>query len=184
MDNNKSIKLVTISTDFEKALISSVKNVFNNIRHVGCLFHYIKILRLNLSKIGLFRNNIKDLTTKFLSKLGIIPFKFNDNPNIIDGIFSEYNTLYIKETDKNLFLKFKYYFLENWVEYIYNGPLIYIFLNKNQRSNSYLENYNRRIKEILGPFLSKRGRAIIPWPLFISFIRNEEEYYNKLIKDL
>jgi len=47
-----------------------------------------------------------------------------------------------------------------------------------------LENYNRRIKEILGPFLTKRGRTIIPWPLFLSFIHNEEEYYNKLIKDL
>ena len=64
------------------------------------------------------------------------------------------------------------------------GSLNYIFLNKNQRSNSYLENYNRRIKEILGLFLTKIGRTIIPWPLFISFIRNEEEYYNKLIKDL
>jgi len=111
LDNNKSIKLVTITTDFEKALIASVKKVFTNIRHVGCLFHYIKILRLNLSKIGLFRNNIKDVTIKFLTKLGAIPFRFNDNPNIIGEIFDEYNTLYIEDIDKNLFLKFKDYFL-------------------------------------------------------------------------
>ena len=74
LDNNKSIKLDTVTTDFEKALIASVKKIFNNIRHVGCLLHYIKIVRLNLSKVGLFRNNIKDITTKFLSKLGQFHF--------------------------------------------------------------------------------------------------------------
>ena len=60
----------------------------------------------------------------------------------------------------------------------------YIYLNIKQRSNSYLENYNKSIKQFLSPFLSQKRRTIIPWPLFITFIKNEENYYSKLIKDL
>jgi len=46
-----------------------------------------------------------------------------------------------------------------------------------------LENYNRRIREVLGPYCSKIGISVIPWPLFLSFIIHEEDFYrNMLIK--
>ena len=45
-----------------------------------------------------------------------------------------------------------------------------------------MENYNRRIKDILGPFLNRRGKTIIPWPLLLVFLKSEEKYFGNLIK--
>ena len=45
-----------------------------------------------------------------------------------------------------------------------------------------MENYNKRIKQILGPFLSEKGKTVIPLPLLLIFIKNEEHYYSGLIK--
>ncbi len=58
-----------------------------------------------------------------------------------------------------------------WKKYFIDGTLNYIYINKKQRCNNYLENYNKRIKDKLGPFLSQKGRTIIPWPLFIIFLK-------------
>ena len=55
--------------------------------------------------------------------------------------------------------------------------LNYSYLEKKFRSNSYIENYNRRIKLKLSKFLFGKSKSKISWPLFIYFIRNEEEEY-------
>ena len=47
-----------------------------------------------------------------------------------------------------------------------------------QRSNSYIENYNRRIKLKLSKYLFGKNKCKITWPLFNMFIR-EEEYETK-----
>ena len=39
--NTVKLNVITISTDFENGLINACKNIFKNIRHVGCLFHYV-----------------------------------------------------------------------------------------------------------------------------------------------
>jgi len=53
--SKNSIKLnnITITLDFEEGLIQVVNKVFPELRIVGCLFHYIKQIRLNLGKCGL-----------------------------------------------------------------------------------------------------------------------------------
>ena len=53
--SENSIKLnnITITLDFEEGLIQVVNKVFPELRIVGCLFHYIKQIRLNLGKCGL-----------------------------------------------------------------------------------------------------------------------------------
>ena len=53
----------------------------------------------------------------------------------------------------------------------------YSYLPKKFRSNSYIENYNRRIKLKLSKYLFGKSKTKISWPLFIFFIRNEEEEY-------
>ena len=53
--------------------------------------------------------------------------------------------------------------------------LNYSYLPKKFRSNSYIENYNRRIKLKLSKYLFGKSKTKISWPLFIFFIRNEEE---------
>ena len=112
-----------------------------------------------------------------------MPFKFQDNNNIIEEIFDKYNGIYTHTEYKVLYQKFRSYFIDNWEIHIKNGALNYIYLNKKERSNSYIENYNRRIKDQLKPFLSKRGRSIVSWPIFLMFIINEENYFNLLITD-
>ena len=57
-NNTYKINLISISIDIEEALANSVKTVFIDIRHTGCLFHYIKNIRLNMNKIGLFKKYI------------------------------------------------------------------------------------------------------------------------------
>lgn len=94
--------------------------------------------------------------------------------NIITETFNQFTQKYKEDECQLLFNKFKSYFIKEWKKYFDEGSLNYIYLDKKQRSNSYLENYNRRIKDILGPFLSKRGKTVIPWPLFITFLKNEE----------
>ena len=44
-------------------------------------------------------------------------------------------------------------------------------------SNSYIENYNRCIKLKLSKYLFEKSKTKISWPLFIFFIRSEEEEY-------
>ena len=98
IDNSIDLKIITITTNFEKGILNAVKTTFKNIRHVGCMFHYIKNIRLNLLKIGLINNEIVELSDELLKNLGTNPFKINDNPNIIVEIFNQFETQY-KETD-------------------------------------------------------------------------------------
>jgi hypothetical protein len=63
--------------------------------------------------------------------------------------------------------------------------LNYINIAKVERSNAYIENYNRSIRHECGPLLSKKNNTIILWTLFLSFIINEEDYFrNKLIEKI
>ena len=59
--------------------------------------------------------------------------------------------------------------------------LNYFGLNKAERSNSYLENYNRRIKLKLSEYLYGKNKCRISWPLFLYFILHEEDEYRKEI---
>ena len=61
--------------------------------------------------------------------------------------------------------------------------LNYIYLNKLQRIISFLENYNHRICGTLKPFCTKIWISIIPWPVFISFIINEENNYRNILNE-
>ena len=50
-----AIKIKTFTTDFEIALYNSFDKVFNsdnNIRHIGCYFHYLQNIRKYLQKNG------------------------------------------------------------------------------------------------------------------------------------
>ena len=59
--------------------------------------------------------------------------------------------------------------------------LDYSVINKSQRSNSFIKNYNRRIKLKLSKFLFGKNKVKISWPLFIYFITNEEDDNKKEI---
>ena len=52
--------------------------------------------------------------------------------------------------------------------------LDYSSIKKSQRSHSYIENYNRKIKLKLSKYLFGKNKCKTTWPLFHSFIREEE----------
>ena len=188
------INLYSITTDFEVSLIEEVQNVFPKSRIVGCMFHYIKQLRLLLSKYGLFISEYENTTNELFKALSKSPFVFHNNKNYIENTFIDYLKNSIDENHKNLILKFKKYYFKQWMQYFENNILNYKYLTKIQRTNSYIENYNKRIRDILGkflynlfnigPYLNRKGVSIIPWPLYLSFIISEEDLYkNILIKN-
>ena len=134
---------------------------------------------------------MKDLTS--------IPFRIEKEKNLTTSIFNKYNKLYEKDSDIiNNLNAFQEYFISFWNPFFLNESFNYKNLDKNFRSNSYIENYNKRIKDLLGkykfnnyiiikyiaPYLGYNGFSVIPWPLFLSFIINEEYNYTiSLIND-
>ena len=145
--------MLSYTTDFEPGLFNALEMTFPNVRRIGCFYHYSYNIRKNIKERILNtmdeneRNN-KDITNKmknFLIDILMIPFKIQNNNNIVNEIFNKYKEVYYE--------KFKKYFFSQWVKYINNGILNYSFLKKEQRSNSYIENYNRRIKSELCKFI-------------------------------
>ena len=62
--------------------------------------------------------------------------------------------------------------------------LDYSSIKKSQRSNSYIENYNRKIKLKLSIYLFGKNKCKITGPLFHLFIRKEESETKKEIYNL
>ena len=86
-------------------------------------------------------NDILKNVNVFILDIVSIPFTFENNNHIINNIFNKY--------DKEIYIHFKKYYREFWKPLVYKGILNYAFSSKEQRNNSFLENYNRRIKSEL-----------------------------------
>ena len=82
-----------------------------------------------------------------MKELLSIPFKIQNNENIIDDIFMKY------KEDSNI-SKFKNYFYKQWENIIKSGILNYAYASVQQRSNSFIENYNRKIKTELCKYIT------------------------------
>ena len=146
LENTRKIKIKSFSTDFESALLNAVKNNLRNIRGVGCYFHYCKLIVSHIKKYKL--KKIKDFNYNiFLYEITNIPFIKDNQFNYLESVSKKYITI-----NKNYTSFFDYY-KKQWVSYIKNGFLNYNNIKKEYRCNSYLENYNRRIKQKISEFL-------------------------------
>ena len=58
-----------------------------------------------------------------------------------------------------------------------DGTLDYTKIDKEYRSNSYIENYNKRIKLKLSEYLFGKSKTKIFLPLFNYFVKDEEHDY-------
>ena len=161
------------SCDFEKALIYALYNVFENIIYIGCFYHYISKITSKTKELKITDNNNDN--DSIVNKLYKAPFIIQKNQNYINEIF--YN---VKESDAKLF-DFKIFFNLQWKNFFDNGILNYYGLSKNERSNSYLENYNCRTKLKLSYYLYGKNKCRISWPLFLYFILHEEDGYRREI---
>ena len=50
LENFKNFKIKSITSDFEDELLNAINVIFPKQRKIGCMFHYVKQLRLNLGK--------------------------------------------------------------------------------------------------------------------------------------
>ena len=157
-NNTIPIGLQSYTIDYEIALENSLKKIFINAKHVGCFFHYIQCLIRWLKKNGYGSNEYKKSNEEIAYLLTIILFKYKSNMKYI-----EKTILNMKKTYPDYEIFYDYY-EKNWYKYLESGVLDYTKITKLQRCNSYLENYNKIIKNTLGKI------AKISWPKFITFI--------------
>ena len=45
IENTEQLNIISYSIDFEAALIKATKEVFQNIRQIGCFYHYCRNIR-------------------------------------------------------------------------------------------------------------------------------------------
>jgi len=146
LDNTRDLALISYSTDYEKALYNALEDIFPNIRRLGCYFHYSYNLRKKLKEYNIIKMENNEIGEGFLNDLLSIPFRIQSNENIIDEIFLKY--------EKNTNIEnFKKYFYNQWEDPIKSGILNYAYASIQQRSNSFIENYNRRIKTELCKYI-------------------------------
>ena len=164
---------ITITIDFEVALINAIKIIFGNIRIIGCLFHYKQNLIKNARSLGLLKNINKDKTLNVINKqLSRLPFiYYKDGINEIQNIINNIKTI-SKE-----FEEFGNYFENQWYKYFKNNMLNYYKIKKIIRTNNTIENYNKQLKLRHGP------KKNLNWPEFLEMLLNEENYFNKKIDD-
>ena len=110
----------------------------------------------------------KESTELMIKEFYLAPFKYYLDNNYLNSICNHY----VKEF--NYMKKNIDYYKKQWFRYFKKGMLDYSNITKNQRSNSYIENYYRLIKLKLSKFLYVRSKCKISWPLFLYFIKNEE----------
>ena len=85
------IQFISITTDDEKALVKAVKNIFPNVIHINCFFHYKKDLN------DYFNGNIGYVDTV----LNNLKKKYNEFANLLDNYFIKYKYNYFINGDYN-----------------------------------------------------------------------------------
>ena len=166
---NYPINMNTITIDFEIGIRNSLIKNFPAARLIGCLFHYKNSLYRNLVKLGLYRSETRETSDEVLSICGLFPFILPINEKII------YEKLNIIINNKS-YKYFLNYFINTWFTFLQSNNLLdYTNISKSFRSNCFIENYNGRIKRILG------NKRLIQWPNLLSFLNKEEEYYREIL---
>ena len=206
------LNLKSITVDFEEGLITAIDIIFPHVKIIGCFFHYMHNLEKYARKLGLYKNKNQKIIA-FIKSLSKIPYIYYKNKNIIDEIFieiyqdikKEFNELKYPDDDiynennkgiannnkiyDNEFInklkEFENYYKSQWIKYLDNNILNYNKLEKYKRSNSYIETYNRHIKNSLRPFIYCKKNNNIDWIYFIGFLIEEEnEYKKKIIENM
>ena len=133
-----------IITDSEIALNKSIKNKFNDVKRIGCYYHYKKNLLKNIKEFGLYNSKFKVYSDIVIKKLGLLPLLYNGNMsyfyNYLDNLKKEY-PYYINYINN--------YYIKYYSEYFKNNEYNYNILPEDCKSNSFLENYNKFIKNKL-----------------------------------
>ena len=164
-DNNKiNCNVSYIITDNELALMNNIKKIFPKVRHFSCYYHYKKDLLLNIKKYGLYKKKDKSISDIIIGKLGNLPVSYKGNLKYIYQICEEIIKVYPNYTNyiNNYFIQYK-------LNYFKNGDYDYSKIPEDCKSISFVENYNRYMKNILG---KKRKTN---WFTFLNFLKEESD---------
>ena len=168
LENTKELNLKSYTTDFEIGLINALKIIFPKAEAIGCFYHYTRALAEKLKNMNLFSKKNKLVSRNLLKDLYKLPYIYAFNKKCIENLFSKY---------PNQYIEYRHYFEKYWKKFFLEGMLDYTKIKKEYRSNSYIENYNKRIKLKLSEYLFGKSKTKISWPLFNYFIKEEEHDY-------
>ena len=164
-NNTLDFNVKTITSDSEDSLVNAIKFVFPKVNRVGCYFHYKMDIIRNLRIYNLYNIFNSD---EIVNKLGKLPLIYKGNMKIFDEFI---NNLI---SENKPFINFiNNYFLKNKRKYFLNEDYNYSKYICTVRSNSYIEYYNKYVKNELG------NKKIVNWVTFIKFLKNELERTNK-----
>lgn len=166
------LALKTYTIDYEKSLENALQIIFPEAKRIGCFFHYVQSLVRWMKNNGLGKKEKKEVRENIIYILTILLFKYKSDMEYVKNTINNLKTLYTE------FLTFFQYYENNWYEYLENSMLDYNKVTKLQRCNSYIENYNKIIKNTLG-----KGKKL-SWPKFVSFLKEQENNYSRKIIDI
>ena len=182
IENTIPLKLESYALDFEVTQQKTFLELFPGIKCVCCYYLYCLNLRDKARDYNLLNKENKETTNNLLKDLYKLPFIYNNNPSNFVEALNKWSSL-----DKQ-FINFHDFYQKQWVKYFKTNIFNYSLLKNDERSNSYIDNYNRIIKLKLSSYLYGKNHCRISWPLFIYFIKNEEEdcrlSYPSLEKDI
>lgn len=95
-------------------------------------------------------NELLESINNLLKDISKGPFVYYKNKTYFKNIFNLAKSNTNDNNYKNNIMKFIKYFNKKWLVYFGKEIFNYYKLLKIQRYNSYIENYNRRIRPILG----------------------------------
>ena len=170
-NNIYELKIETITTDTEIALINAIHTNFPKSQRIGCWLHLKQDLMREAKKLGLFNSKNKkvnpDMTLEVITQLSLLPLEYKGDINYLKNkldLFSKQYPLY-----SNMI---KGYFYDNKIKYFEDNSYNYNIFPKDIRSNSILERYNKTIKSELGE------KRTCNWVVFLNFINRELERIN------
>ena len=160
-NNSVSYNVETITTDSEEALIMSINECFPETQRIGCYYHYINDINRNAKLHNIFSDSNYHNFFKEISK---IPLIYKGDMKSFDKLTDELKRKYPKFENY-----INNYFIKNKRRYFVSKDFDYYHIPEDSRSNSYLESYNKYIKNNLGE------NRIVNWFNFVNFLKNESK---------
>ena len=154
----------TFTSDFEIGLYMAFQTVFNkdnNLRHIGCYFHFLQNIRKFSQKNNfttLKNKNLYNIVINFCKSLPFLNLNENKIKRKMEDVFKNY---------KSELSGFISYFNENWLRYFIDGTLNLNGIYVKFRTNNCLDNFNRILKRY---FNMKKN---IPMITFIDVLKEE-----------
>ena len=138
---NYEFNLKSFCTDFEEAIFTAFKKIFNNniehpFHHSGCLLHYLQSNRRKLQELHLTKKIYKEIYDDLMNKF--LNYSFTKNKSL--KIEKELTGL---EKKYKLDNKISNYYIDQWFKFLDNNTISYLNVQKIRRTNNTIEIFNR-----------------------------------------